>query len=632
MTLGLITFTVVAGWTAFRQSGNRQALLVTAAFLSFSLTPATLVVQAARSLAGLPFKISWWPLADAGAVLFLCILLHINLTFPRSRGIIHRYPKVLALCYLPAATLGPALISGMFLSDQKFESLWGFTESHIMMTAVTVGFITALIAVGYLAMTLRTLKSPQYRESTKWLLLGLSTATIVWLFSDILFELLGQPVPPLVEGVFGNVPALTVAFTYTQAIYRHGFLSVDNVITRTITYGLVTLVLGGVYFLAAGVLGWMSGSTLGETRPALAAAAVTALAAILMKPLHARAQAAVERKFHPERVRAKQALAQLIDEMLSSGWGWDNPFGELAKRLVEILHLDVLVVYFLDPSGQFFLLTESAGNFSRDNHPHALPAGGALEKFLADSPGPVSASVCLRKLPGEEKRLMGNSRLGWLIPLSFQGALRGFLAMGPPRGSGFPNGKDLLLIDRLSRQAMILVETSKFQRLATVDELTGVMTRFVFEKTLARELARANRHGSHFCVLMLDLDDFKQVNDLYGHQVGDQVLAAVGAALKNNLRESDLVARYGGEEFILLLPETGQEEGIATGERLRRSVSAIRVPLEKGGTVSVTASFGLFSYPPDGERGTLDYTEIIRRTDLALYRAKADGRNRLSFY
>jgi diguanylate cyclase (GGDEF)-like protein len=148
-------------------------------------------------------------------------------------------------------------------------------------------------------------------------------------------------------------------------------------------------------------------------------------------------------------------------------------------------------------------------------------------------------------------------------------------------------------------------------RMARTDPLTGVLNRRVWDQELPRELARAARSGQPLCVALIDMDRFKAFNDQHGHQAGDRLLKAAGAAWWANLRKTDLLVRYGGEEFAVLLPDCGLGDAMAIGERLRTALS------------EGTCSIGVAEWVRDE---TVD--ELIRRADQALYAAKAGGRNR----
>ena len=159
------------------------------------------------------------------------------------------------------------------------------------------------------------------------------------------------------------------------------------------------------------------------------------------------------------------------------------------------------------------------------------------------------------------------------------------------------------------------------QRLAAVDELTGLFNRRFLETYLTKELNRARRYDQVFSVLFLDLDNFKHINDLHGHAVGDRVLAGLGKQITELLRNEDFAARYGGEEFTIVLPQTTTDGAAVFGERLRTSMS--KLDLIPGTQVSFSA--GVATYPRHG----LSVEQLLGRADAALYEAKLSGKDRI---
>jgi diguanylate cyclase (GGDEF)-like protein len=158
------------------------------------------------------------------------------------------------------------------------------------------------------------------------------------------------------------------------------------------------------------------------------------------------------------------------------------------------------------------------------------------------------------------------------------------------------------------------------QAQAVTDALTGVANRRELETSLERELVRALHHADELAVVLVDLDRFKALNDVHGHQVGDQVLRSVGQALANEVGDLGIVARYGGEEFAIVLPRCGTKKAAATAERIRAAIESLDDP------VPVTASFGVATFPTDGN----DVTSLVKVADAALYEAKRQGRNRVT--
>jgi two-component system cell cycle response regulator len=155
--------------------------------------------------------------------------------------------------------------------------------------------------------------------------------------------------------------------------------------------------------------------------------------------------------------------------------------------------------------------------------------------------------------------------------------------------------------------------------LTLTDSLTGLGNRRRLEQSLATEINRAQRTGGSLCAFMADLDHFKRINDTFGHEAGDKVLAAFGELLRGETRATEILARAGGEEFVVLMPQTDLARGLATAERIRAAIAAERIdPLPDG----ITASFGVAELAA-GEQGDA----FMRRVDKALYEAKHAGRN-----
>ncbi len=162
---------------------------------------------------------------------------------------------------------------------------------------------------------------------------------------------------------------------------------------------------------------------------------------------------------------------------------------------------------------------------------------------------------------------------------------------------------------------------------AVTDELTGIGNYRHFSDWMAREIARAERFGGELSLILMDIDDFKVINDTHGHQQGDRVLAEVGRVLRLESRGVDEAARYGGEEFVLALPETGPESALEVAERVRRRIELASVPSEAGGDpLRITVSLGVASLPLDAD----DARSLLSAADAALYEAKAGGKNQVA--
>ena len=196
-------------------------------------------------------------------------------------------------------------------------------------------------------------------------------------------------------------------------------------------------------------------------------------------------------------------------------------------------------------------------------------------------------------------------------------------------GNAF-TGEEEDLLEYLAGQAVVSIENASLhetvERQAVTDELTGLANVRAFTSVLDREIERRRRFDHPVGLVMIDLDDFKRVNDTYGHQQGDEVLAHVAWVLRDASRDLDTVARYGGEELAVVLPQTDGSGAAQLAERMRRAIERLRIPrVGASGTIEVTASFGVASAPENGA----DRNELIAAADAALYAAKTGGKNRV---
>lgn len=238
------------------------------------------------------------------------------------------------------------------------------------------------------------------------------------------------------------------------------------------------------------------------------------------------------------------------------------------------------------------------------------------------------ASVLRSDEPAQELILVGLPERAWglavtvlLVALCGQMVLNSRNALGRER--------------RLVRTAAQLREVSaELDRLARTDPLTGIPNRRAFFELFGIEFRRSRRYGRYLSILMLDLDHFKDVNDLWGHPFGDYVLRETASIISANIRESDVPGRYGGEEFSLVLPEAGLDHAEQAAEKLRKAVEAFEfrsdgIPPANEPPVKLTISIGIASLPVEPDQ---DEFELIRRADQALYEAKRTGRNRVCVF
>jgi diguanylate cyclase (GGDEF)-like protein len=190
-------------------------------------------------------------------------------------------------------------------------------------------------------------------------------------------------------------------------------------------------------------------------------------------------------------------------------------------------------------------------------------------------------------------------------------------------------GINLTALVLLAYVAMVIAREQRRSRdaairLSTIDPLTGLFNRTFFFAAVDREIARSARSNRGFCLLMMDLDELKSINDKHGHYFGDRVLGGVGEVIRSGVRKIDTAARYGGDEFVVLLPETDPTGAYVLAEKVRIGVTELDIPVS-GAHLEASISVGVVSYPDDGR--TSD--ELLISADQAMYASKRGGKNRV---
>ena len=216
--------------------------------------------------------------------------------------------------------------------------------------------------------------------------------------------------------------------------------------------------------------------------------------------------------------------------------------------------------------------------------------------FVADYP------LCLRHVSGRTRDVLYNAS----VYRNARGEVAGVFAAA----------RDITELKKLERE---------LERQAHIDLLTDLNNRRYFMELAEQELARSRRHGEPLSLLMMDLDNFKRVNDTYGHDIGDAALQKLSEVCRDTFRGIDIAGRLGGEEFAALLPETSADQAVEVAERLRQAVEGAAVKLEDGSLIHFTVSIGVAGFGAKDEK----IETVLKRADAALYKAKNSGRNRV---
>ena len=295
-----------------------------------------------------------------------------------------------------------------------------------------------------------------------------------------------------------------------------------------------------------------------------------------------------------------------------------------------------------------FALLAAAGLFVLVVHDQ-LPAGAlGTAKFVLEGSVAITFATLLVVLTGRDQSpffftfplIVGGAALvvspRVTLALASAACLAYIVAIAPPGSVGIPPqtvaivGINVTALVLLAYVAMVIAREQRRARdaairLSTIDPLTGLFNRTFFFAAVEREIARSARSGRGFCLLMMDLDELKMINDRHGHFFGDRVLRGVGEVIRANGRKIDTAARYGGDEFVVVLPETDPTGAYVLAEKIRLGVADLSVEIS-GTVLQPSVSIGVVSYPDDGT--TSD--ELMITADSSMYRSKRAGKNRVT--
>jgi diguanylate cyclase (GGDEF)-like protein len=363
------------------------------------------------------------------------------------------------------------------------------------------------------------------------------------------------------------------------------------------------------------------------------------------------------RQDHDRAERAPADLAAVVGDNQLNFAGLGDVAPGAYDRVVRIVSWVFLLAtstliavtgLWVENQGAIFTLLAAAGVFVLVVH-DLLPAGSlGAAKFVLEGSVAVTFATLLVVFTGRDQSpffftfplIVGGAALVVTPRVTFglaaAACIAYLIAIAPPGTAALPPrtvaivGINITALILLAYVAMVIAREQRRARdaairLSTIDPLTGLFNRTFFFAAVEREIARSARSGRGFCLLMMDLDELKQVNDRHGHFFGDRVLRGVGEVIRSGGRRIDTAARYGGDEFVVLLPETDPTGAYVLAEKIRLGVADLRVDVA-GTLIQPSVSIGVVSYPDDGR--TSD--ELMITADTSMYRSKRAGKNRVT--
>ena len=593
----------VIGITGFQsRPGDPRVRIFTVTLVCITLT--WLLYPFPPSATGTLPALAYVALHTAVFVLTSALLTHTGAILPERGPIVRRWPEIVPAFYWVAGAAVAFAVVLYLGASPRFAAVLPWTEAEVpgMVRQVVVGFygIGALAGSFLVADSGRHARTVPARRQAVALWLALFPYGVLRLTSAVYPGASRAPLYHTVE----TLALLMIPLGLFLAVHGFRMFELRQYLRRGMLAAATLALLTFAAFLVVLTVR-LTAPAMAESVGTLAVVCVVAGAALL--PVARHLGTFLDTMFFPERV-AVRSLTVGILRRVAEYTDVRALCAAFASALAESLGLRSAGVYVIDEDGEAFELAGAAGEARRI--PGRIASAAAVAAVAARGRGPAAALEPFTRA----------------LPISLGERMNALLALGPRESGEALSPAELHEVELATLQVAAMIENARLFSLATRDSLTGLVRRAVFEEQLRAEAARFARGRETFSVLLIDVDDFKRVNDRWGHATGDEVLRAIAAAIRGSVREGDTVARYGGEELAVLLPDTPAEGAAAAGEKLRAAVAALAVEAA-GEPLRVTVSVGAAEMEP----GT-DPSRLVARADTALYRAKSLGKDRVELH
>ncbi len=329
------------------------------------------------------------------------------------------------------------------------------------------------------------------------------------------------------------------------------------------------------------------------------------------------------RQQHYDRLEEEIFAADSLSHLLIS----------LQRELLERFDIPMVTVALLDQiMGRIEESPLETGEKPADLLPLSTIPRGIYQNFFPRHQPLISSGLLpelaeLFRTSKKSKLEIGSSAC---IPLKAGSRLMGILMLASRDPDKFQPSLATDFVERLGSRLAIAIENltirNQLERVSRTDELTGVYNRRSLAELLPLEFERAKRYHQPLSILMIDLDDFKQINDQYGHGAGDQVLVALGNVLIDNTRRNDAVIRYGGDEFLVIMPHTDRHKARVVADKILEIIATTEISLTAAEKTTCSLSLGLASFPAEGIE---TFEDLLQQADQHLYAAKKEGKGKI---
>jgi diguanylate cyclase (GGDEF)-like protein len=347
----------------------------------------------------------------------------------------------------------------------------------------------------------------------------------------------------------------------------------------------------------------------------------------LIESITAQVAASMEKEYSHEQLKEQDEETTLVNrltQIITSSMSIQMIFEAFTQELRKVVNIDWASIALIDGDELYFLALSSTIGSAWQREERIPLEGTATELVSRERKSVYEADLKRghRFWTGEHYLQQGIRSVVYL-PLSVTDRNIGSLILASREPNAYSD-RQVRLLEKVALQIAAPVENAQLyaraEQKSRIDELTGLFNRRHFEERLKEEVSRHARYGDVFSIFMLDLDNFKTYNDVYGHPAGDTLLSQIGEIIRSSVRSVDQAFRYGGDEFVVILPQTARDDAYVVAERVRDQVAG---EMEKK-SLTVTCSIGLASYPAEG----VISEDLVTGADTALYYAKWTGGNR----
>ncbi|MGA7616220.1 MAG: diguanylate cyclase [Thermoanaerobaculia bacterium] len=558
------------------------------------------------------------------------VVVHMASLIPRANPITRRHRWIVGGTYATGALL--TVVSWLLVFSASRGSAWfGVTlpsalqvRAEMSLSAYVAG---ACISVWLLQSAARREETREGRLQALVVLAGIlpwAANITAWLFIPAWRD--------TAAGVIEPFAVMLVPAGFYVSIFHFHLFDLGSFLRRGLIYVLTMGMLGASVYLAGALIGLFAAHVLGIHITLWWIALLFFIGGAFFQPLSRAVESRIDQALFSEKIALRRLEASLIGE-LAGFTEIDEAAAHLIERIHTSLSLRGAALLLADQGGEYYRVRAISGRMTGDETArNVVLTAEELQNWSSLRPRVPMRRFESDDEPAELRGMLDLLETEYVVPVRLKDRLVAVLALGKLGRGAALDRDDLEILDQIAQQASAMLENARLFDLATHDPLTRLPRRQVAVERLREELRRATRSFHPLAIAFADIDDFKQINDTWGHHAGDVVIRAIARAFSERSRSTDIVARFGGEEFVFVLPDTPRDGAYRHLEELRAEIETREVDLDQIAPVTllVTLSFGLYCLASPDQLCTEE--EALVRADEALYVAKRNGKNRVEIF